>query len=212
MKLCSHYYAGLLSIQAERDMGDEVWQDLAEKIGYTPAEIAKLGASDDPLQELIAHYKRRGGQAEKFIAALYRTGQPHLPSRPRNSYNGSIENEERAESSSGGNHHMCPCVKKNMRKRKLTEEVVDEKLLDLAGKLLDKWKRFARILNISESKIREIEADYKQEGVREQAIQMLFAFRDQNPDKCTPSILSSALFKIGLGYVARQYCFAVEMG
>ena len=107
---------------------------------------------------------------------------------------------------------MCPCVKKNMRKRKLTEEVVDEKLSDLAGKLLDKWKRFARILNISENKIREIEADYRQEGVREQAFQMLFAFRDQCPDKCTLQVLSSALSKIGLGYVARQYSFAVEMG
>ena len=77
-------------------MGDEVWQDLAESIGYTPAEIARFGSSDSPLQELIAHYKKRGGQAERFIAALYRIGQPNLHSRPGNSYHGNIENEERA--------------------------------------------------------------------------------------------------------------------
>lgn len=107
---------------------------------------------------------------------------------------------------------MCPCVKKNIRKRKLTEELVEEKLFDLAGKLLDKWKPMARILSISESKIREIEVDYKQDGVREQATQMLLAFRDLYPDKCTLNVLSTALCKIGLGYVARQYSFAAELG
>ena len=99
-----------------------------------------------------------------------------------------------------------------MRKRKFTEAVVEDKLFDLAGELLDKWKQMARILRMSESKIREIEVNFKQEGVREQAIQMLLAFRDLYPDKCTLNVLSTALCKIGLGYVARQYCFAAELG
>lgn len=88
-------HTGLLSIQAERDMGDEVWQDLAESIGYTPAEITKLSTSNEPLQELIAHYKRRGGQAERFIAALYRIGQPHL--LPSGSHNTCQRNTEEGE-------------------------------------------------------------------------------------------------------------------
>lgn len=67
-------FAGLLSIKAERDMGDEVWQDLAESLGYTQREIAKFSSFDEPLTMMIGDYKKRGGQANKFIEALYRTG------------------------------------------------------------------------------------------------------------------------------------------
>ena len=71
---CLVTVAGLLSIKAERDMGDEVWQDLAESLGYTQREITKFSSFDEPLMMMIGDYKKRGGQAHKFIEALYRTG------------------------------------------------------------------------------------------------------------------------------------------
>lgn len=107
---------------------------------------------------------------------------------------------------------MCPCVKKNMRKRKHQEVNWGDKFSELASKLPDKWKQLGRVLNVSESKIREIELDCRQDGVREQAYQMLLAWQEQRPEQCTLATLSTALCKIGLGYVARQYCLAVELG
>ena len=109
---------------------------------------------------------------------------------------------------------MCPCVKKNSRKRKFHEEVNwEDKFQDLAANIVDKWKKLGRVLGVGEHKIKEIEHDcsMRQDGVQEMAFQVLVSWRDLQPDMCTLNNLSSALWKIGLGYVARQHCLAVEM-
>lgn len=66
----------LLSIQAEKDMGDEVWHEVAENLGYTPREINNFNCNDNPIAAVIADYKRRGGMPHQFITALYKTGTP----------------------------------------------------------------------------------------------------------------------------------------
>lgn len=111
---------------------------------------------------------------------------------------------------------MCPCVKKNARKRRLHEPVISEaKFQDLAQNVGNgKWKQLGRVLGVGDNKIQEIEHDctLRQDGLQEKAYQVLIAWRDQYPDRCNLNNLSSALCKVGLGYVARQYCLAVEMG
>lgn len=57
-------------------MGDDVWQDVAESLGYTPREISSLASYDNPIAAVIADYKRRGGMPHQFINALYKTGSP----------------------------------------------------------------------------------------------------------------------------------------
>lgn len=66
----------LLSIKAEKDMGDEVWHEVAENLGYTPREIGNFNCNDNPIAAVIADYKRRGGVPHQFITALYKTGTP----------------------------------------------------------------------------------------------------------------------------------------
>ena len=66
----------LLSIKAEKDMGDDVWHEVADSLGYTPREISNLNSCDNPMAAVIADYKRRGGMPHQFIAALYKTGSP----------------------------------------------------------------------------------------------------------------------------------------
>ena len=66
----------LLSIKAEKDMGDEVWHEVAENLGYTPREISNFNSNDNPMAAVITDYKRRGGMPHQFITALYKTGTP----------------------------------------------------------------------------------------------------------------------------------------
>lgn len=214
----------LLSIKAEKDMGDEVWHEVAESLGYTPKEIHGFGTCDNPTAAIIADYKHRGGMPHQFISALYKTGSPgnmtrstcrqrtSLPSR-------TVMEEERSEMA----HELCPfdCVRKNARKRRLVESINwEEKFQDIAQKVVGngKWKQLGRILRVGESKIQEIEHDcsIRQDGLQEKAYQVLIAWRDLNPDHWdlgnALGRLSNALCKIGLNAVARQYCFAAEMG
>ena len=113
---------------------------------------------------------------------------------------------------------MCPCVKKNARKRRLLESVNwEEKFHDLAQNIQfgnGKWKQLGRELGVGDNKIQEIEHDcgMNNDGLYEKAYQVLSAWRDLYPDQCTLNTLFSALCKVGLRYVASQYCFAVEMG
>lgn len=57
-------------------MGDEVWHEVAESLGYTPKEISNLSGCDNPMAAVIGDYKRRGGTPLQFISALYKTGSP----------------------------------------------------------------------------------------------------------------------------------------
>ena len=66
----------VLSINAETDMGDEVWHDVAKQLAYTPREISNFSTNDNPMAAVIADYKRRGGIPHQFITALYKTGSP----------------------------------------------------------------------------------------------------------------------------------------
>ena len=66
----------VLSINAETDMGDEVWHEVAKQLGYTPREISNFSINDNPMAAVIADYKRRGGIPHQFITALYKTGSP----------------------------------------------------------------------------------------------------------------------------------------
>ncbi|XP_032235104.2 uncharacterized protein LOC116616958 [Nematostella vectensis] len=211
----SRELASLLTITTERDMGDEVWEEIAKALRYTQAEITKLAASTEPMTELLANYKRRGGQPHEFISAMYSIGQyrNRLHGQPRMIGPGSSAvalEEERGESSTS--EPRCPCVKKNERKRKLPPEISwEDKFVEITGKLTGRWKDLGRVLRMEEPTIQEIELNYKQDGVREQAYQMLLAWREKYPDNCSLQTLSNALCKIGLGYVARQCCM-VEMG
>ena len=111
---------------------------------------------------------------------------------------------------------MCPCVKKNARKRRLHEPVNwEEKFQELSQHIGNgKWKQLGRVLGVGDSRIQEIEHDcsMRQDGLQEKTYQVLIAWRDLYPDRCSLNNLSSALCKVGLGYMARQYCLAVEMG
>ena len=66
----------LLSINAETDMGDEVWHEVSKQLGYTPREISNFSTNDNPMEAVIKDYKRRGGIPHQFITALYKTGSP----------------------------------------------------------------------------------------------------------------------------------------
>ena len=66
----------MLSINAETDMGDEVWHEVAKQLRYTPREISNFSTNDNPMKAVIADYKRRGGIPHQFITALYKTGSP----------------------------------------------------------------------------------------------------------------------------------------
>jgi len=57
-------------------MGDEVWHEVAESLGYTPKEISNFSGCDNPMAAVIADYKCRGGIPDQFISALYKTGSP----------------------------------------------------------------------------------------------------------------------------------------
>lgn len=111
---------------------------------------------------------------------------------------------------------MCPCVKKNARKRRLPEAINwEEKFQDLSQNIGNgKWKQLGRVLGVSDNKIKEIEHDcsINKDGLSEKSYQVLLAWRDLYPDRCNLNTLSGALCKVGLGYVARQYCLALEMG
>ena len=111
---------------------------------------------------------------------------------------------------------MCPCVKKNARKRRLPEAINwEEKFQDLSQNIGNgKWKQLGRVLGVSDNKIKEIEHDccINKDGLYEKSYQVLLAWRDLYPDRCDLNTLSGALYKVGLEYVARQYCHALEMG
>ena len=68
-------------------MGDEVWHEVAESLGYTAREINGFSSCDNPIAAVIADYKCRGGMPHQFISALYKTGSPgnmtkqHMSSR-----------------------------------------------------------------------------------------------------------------------------------
>ncbi|KAJ7372605.1 hypothetical protein OS493_017876 [Desmophyllum pertusum] len=204
----------LLSIKAEQDMGDDVWHEVAEHLGYTPREITNLNSNDNPMAAVIADYKRRGGMPHQFITALYKTGSPgNMTKRPMSSGTSQMMDEDLSDMEP----KMCPCVKKNARKRRLHEPVNwEEKFQDLAQKVVGngKWKQLGRVLGVGDNKIQEIEHDcsMRQDGLQEKTYQVLITWRDLHPDRCNLNNLSSALCKVGLGYVARQYCLAVELG
>ena len=88
----------LLSIKAETDMGDEVWHEVAENLGYTPREISNLRSNDSPMAAVIADYKRRGGMPHQFITALYKTGSPGNMMKQMNNRIGSTSMMEENQS------------------------------------------------------------------------------------------------------------------
>ena len=112
---------------------------------------------------------------------------------------------------------MCPCVKKNARKRRLHEPVNWDKMFqDLAPEMVrdGKWKQLGRVLGVSDTKIREIEdnCSMEQDRLYEKSYQVLITWGDLYPERLNLNNLSSALCKVGLGYLARQFCLAVELG
>ena len=87
----------LLSIKAEQDMGDDVWHEVAEHLGYTPREITNLNSNDNPMAAVIADYKRRGGMPHQFITALYKTGSPgNMTKRPMSSGTSQMMDEDQS--------------------------------------------------------------------------------------------------------------------
>lgn len=105
----------------------------------------------------------------------------------------------------------------NARKRKLHEPINWEEMFqDLAQEMVrnGKWKRLGRVLGVSDTKIQEIEHDcsMKQDGLYEKSYQVLITWHDLYPERLNLNNLSSALHKVGLSYLARQFCLAVELG
>lgn len=101
----------LLSIKAEKDMGDEVWHEVAENLGYTPREINNLSNGNNPMAAVIADYKRRGGMPHQFITALYKTGTPGNMTRqqmPSGSGLARIEEDQSGERLLRGNVSLKP--------------------------------------------------------------------------------------------------------
>ena len=57
-------------------MGDDVWEDIARALGYTPLEIdMKFKDTDEPFTKLLEDYKKRGGSPNDFISAMYSVGR-----------------------------------------------------------------------------------------------------------------------------------------
>ena len=102
---------------------------------------------------------------------------------------------------------MLPPAPSNNRKRRHTDaperQVSDAKLMEVAERVQDKWKKLGRTLGLGEDQITEIELDYKDEGVQEQAIKMLHSWRECYPDNGYETLFQ-ALGKINLNTVARQ--------
>ena len=96
----------VLSINAETDMGDEVWHDVAKQLGYTPREISNFSTNDNPMEAVIRDYKRRGGIPHQFITALYKTGSPgNVVKQKMNNRTGSTRIVE--EDTSGESLFLC---------------------------------------------------------------------------------------------------------
>ena len=70
------FSSDILSIKTEQDLGDGVWEDVARALGYTSLEIdMKFKDSDEPFTKLLDDYKKRGGNANDFISAMYTVGR-----------------------------------------------------------------------------------------------------------------------------------------
>ena len=76
-------------------MGDDVWHEVAENLGYTPREITNFNSNDDPMAAVVADYKRRGGMPHQFTTALPKTGSPgSMTKRPVSSGMASMSMDE----------------------------------------------------------------------------------------------------------------------
>ena len=100
-----------------------------------------------------------------------------------------------------------PATPFSSRKRRHTDApegpIPNAKLSDVAKAIQEKWKRMGRALELSEDQITEIEKDYKNEGIQEQAYQMLVTWRETYPDN-NYETLFQALGKLKFNGVARQ--------
>lgn len=66
----------VLSIKTEQDLGDDIWKDVALGLGYTELEIdLKFKGEDEPIAKLLDDFKKRGGNANDFISAMYKVGR-----------------------------------------------------------------------------------------------------------------------------------------
>lgn len=222
--------ATVLSIKTNQDLGDDVWEDIARALGYTALEIdMKFKGEAEPLEKLVKDYKRRGGSPNDLITAMYTVGRKEnireyeqrirsvLPEGESSSeddvvgHNGSISPSrtsslQNSEPSSSG--IVLPSMPINNRKRRHSNNgpVSEAKLADIAAKVQSHWKRLGRALELDEDQIREIDRDYENEGIQEQAYQMLLAWKQRYPDNGYDS-LAQALGKLHLNGVARQLYF-----
>ncbi|XP_028395283.1 uncharacterized protein LOC114519360 [Dendronephthya gigantea] len=222
----SQELANILSIKSEQDLGDGVWEDIARALGYTSLEIdMKFKDQDDPFTKLRDDYKKRGGNANDFIAAMYSVGRSanvnsfgsverrlldELPSSSQRNveddmigYAGSIS-PSRTSSSSGV---VLPTSPSNNRKRRHTDvpegPIPNAKLDEVAKRVQEKWKKLGRTLELREDQLTEIEHDFKNGGIQEQAYQMLRIWQESYPDKGYESLIQG-LGKLGYNTVARE--------
>ena len=219
----SQELANILSIRTEQDLGDDVWEGIARALGYTPLEIdMKFKDLDQPFTKLLEDYKKRGGSPNDFISAMYSVGRNAnlsnferrirdvLPSSDVSEVEddvaacaGSIS-PSRTSSSSG---IVLPSSPINSRKRRYTGipegPIPDSKLTEVAERVQNKWKRLGRTLELREDQITEIERNYKDDGIQEQAYQMLLTWRECYPDNGYATLFQ-ALGKLNLNAVANQ--------
>ena len=219
----SRELANILSIRTEQDLGDDVWEDIARALGYTPLEIdMKFKDSDEPFTKLLEDYKKRGGSPNDFISAMYSVGRNAnlgvferrirdvLPSSDVREVEddvtgcaGSIS-PSRTSSSSG---IVLPSSPINSRKRRHTDipegSIPNSKLTEVAERVQNKWKRLGRTLELREDEITEIERNYKDDGIQEQAYQMLVRWQECYPENGYATLFQ-ALGKLNLNAVAHQ--------
>ena len=102
---------------------------------------------------------------------------------------------------------VLPSSPFNSRKRRHTDAppgpIPNAKLTEVAIAIQDKWKFVGRVLKVNENQITEIERNYKDQGIQEQAYQMLVAWQEAYPDN-NYEVLFQALGKLKFNSVARQ--------
>ena len=106
---------------------------------------------------------------------------------------------------------VLPAAPIRSRKRRHTDvpegPISNAKLTEVAERVQEKWKKLGRALELREAQITEIERNYKDDGIQEQAYQMLVAWRECYPDNGY-EILSQALGKLSFKATARQLYFS----
>jgi len=201
--------AGILSINGS------MCQELALALGYNRVEMQTKfthnPSVEDPLQEMLADFMSRGGQADEFTNAMYRVARTFkllpLNEIKENQQNRhmEIQRELQTKSMTGDEVRRGNEVKKRKLEELKNTGTLDEVRFDeIAGEISKSWKSIGRKLNLSEVELNEIDTNYNSDGEKEKAFQMLITWRERDPDHCLPYNLYQVIDQSGLKYTANK--------